>query len=216
MPETPGQPPAAASGCGSIAPSSWAARAASREPSGHSLNRSESQAPERPLRTGCRASATSAASDAWSGGRHRGHVDAIGPPGSHDGLADADPDTTAEPQPARAVDGDRDERHARPQGEIRGSVVEREHGRLEGADPPLPRDRHDPTRTDDRTDLSGGLEQVVLARLVRDRRPGPGMSRLRPPTPMSSSFGPKNDRRGRIGSVAIRTNGSAQDRWLKQ
>jgi hypothetical protein len=42
------------------------------------------------------------------------------------------------------------------------------------------------------------------------------ISRFRPPTDMSSSFGPKNASRGRIGSVAINTNGSAQLRWLKQ
>jgi len=32
---------------------------------------------------------------------------------------------------------------------------------------------------------------------------------------MSSSFGPKKNSRGRIGRVAIRTNGSLQLRWLK-
>ena len=42
------------------------------------------------------------------------------------------------------------------------------------------------------------------------------ISRFRPPDDMSSSFGPKNDSRGRIGRVAISTNGSVQLRWLKQ
>ena len=42
------------------------------------------------------------------------------------------------------------------------------------------------------------------------------ISRLRPPTDMSSSFGPKNINLGRIGRVAIRMNGSIQPRWLAQ
>ena len=42
------------------------------------------------------------------------------------------------------------------------------------------------------------------------------MIRFRPPTAMSSSFGPKNQSRGRSGRTAIRANGSAQLRWLKQ
>ncbi len=42
------------------------------------------------------------------------------------------------------------------------------------------------------------------------------ISRLRPPTDMSSSFGPKKVSRGRIGSTAISRNGSIQLRWLKQ
>ena len=48
MPETPGQPPAAA--IGSVSPASCAATAASRDPSGQSLNRSVSHAPDRPVR----------------------------------------------------------------------------------------------------------------------------------------------------------------------
>ena len=46
--------------------------------------------------------------------------------------------------------------------------------------------------------------------------PVQNMTRFRPPTCMSSSFGPKNKSRGRNGSVAISTNGSIQLRWLKQ
>ena len=46
--------------------------------------------------------------------------------------------------------------------------------------------------------------------------PVQSMIRLRPPTRMSSSFGPKKDSRGRNGSTAISTNGSDQLRWLKQ
>ena len=44
--------------------------------------------------------------------------------------------------------------------------------------------------------------------------PVQSINRFRPPARISSSLGPKNDRRGLSGKVAINTKGSAHDRWL--
>ena len=74
------------------------------------------------------------------------------------------------------------------------------------------------------TDEAGGfasfLHQVqksyVPERDVDGRKFDKAMSRLRAPLRMSSSFGPKNERRGRVGRVAMSRNGSVQLRWLKQ
>src|SRR6476469_4024254 len=52
-----------------------------------------------------------------------------------DRLPDPDPETPPEGEPARAVDGDRDERHARPDREERRALVEGQQRTLTGVDP---------------------------------------------------------------------------------
>ena len=70
------------------------------------------------------------------------------------------------------------------------------------------------------------LEHRLVRRVASRRSLLPGLygiaapvhiiSRLRLPTLISSSFGPKKYSRGWIGSTAINTNGSIQLMWLKQ
>ena len=71
------------------------------------------------------------------------------------------------------------------------------------------------------------LSMAAATRRVASRRsffpglygiavPVQNITRLRPPTCMSSSFGPKKKRRGRTAATAISMNGSDQLRWLKQ
>ena len=90
-----------------------------------------------------------------------------------DRLTHADPDPAADPQPAGAVDGQRDDGHARPQREVGRAVRERHQLPLAAVDPPLPRDRDHPPVVEDPRDPAGRLEHVRLGRAVRDPEPGP-------------------------------------------
>ena len=95
-------------------------------------------------------------------------------PGDRDGLPDPDPDATTEAKPTRPDDGDRHERDAGSQREIGRALADREELGLPDVDPSLARDRHDGAGREDGTDPARRIEQVVLGRLVRDRRPRPG------------------------------------------
>ena len=115
------------------------------------------------------------------------------------------------------MDRDRDERDPLPEGEVGRALVERPEvaTRTAGSGPP-PRSR--PRR---RRRSTAWTRRVASIRSFLPGRygivaPVQVISRFRPPTDMSSSFGPKNISRGRIGRVAMSRNGSTQLRWLKQ
>ncbi len=171
MPETSGQPPAAARVGGSVREACWASLRLQGRLAGAFGPVIE------PLGEPATGSTTagrfaSVGDERLEGGLRRGghgrHVRAIRPAGADDRLADPDAHATPEPQPAGAVDGDRNEGNVRSKREVGGPVVERQHGRLDRPDPPLPRDRDDGAAGDHGADLAGRLEQVVLAGLVRE------------------------------------------------
>ena len=98
----------------------------------------------------------------------------VGRPLGRDRLPHRDRDPPTEPQPARAVDRDRDDRDAGSQGEVRRPLAQRQKVALEGVDPALARDGDHAAGRQDALHSSGRVAQVRLGRLVRDRRPGPG------------------------------------------
>src|SRR4051794_25043004 len=90
-----------------------------------------------------------------------------------DRVADRDPDPTPKREPAGAADRHRDDRHARAKREVRGPLVERQQLRLAEVDPTLARDGKNAAGIEHRLDPARRVEQVVLARLVRDGGSGP-------------------------------------------
>src|SRR4051812_20536707 len=106
--------------------------------------------------------------------RRVGQRRAVRSPLEGDRLPDRDGDAAPEAEPARAVDGDRYQGHARAHREIGGTLAERQDLVLASVDPAFACDRDDSPAGDHRANLPRRLEEVVLAGLVRDRRPGPG------------------------------------------
>ena len=109
------------------------------------------------------------------------------------------------------------ERHAGAQREVRRPLAQRQELALARVDPALAGDRDDAARSRGPR-RPGGSPRAGRScpACTGSCVPVQCISRFRPPTAMSSSFGPKNDSRGRNGRTAISTNGSVQLRWLKQ
>ena len=149
---------------------------ASRDPSGQSLKRSVSQRPNRP---GRRARPGRRRPASWSArprravsvgdglARSAGRRSAIGSPT----LTRTRP---PKPQPARAVDRDRDERHAGPQGEVRGALAERQQLVSRTWIRPSPAIATTPPLASTAPTRRVASSRSFLPGLVRDRRPGPG------------------------------------------
>ena len=194
-----------------------AARAASREPSGQSLNRSVTQRPKRPGGATSGASATRA----WRRRREPGgrlvHVLAGRTPGRPRWA----PRPGTRPVLRTAASSSRGWRSARA-GRPTGARRRRRPRSAAGA--PTPGHGSGPRRRSRRRRRSRctaptrrvASSRSFLAGLYGIAAPVQVISRFRPPTLMSSSFGPKNHSRGRNGRTAISTNGSAQLMWLKQ
>src|SRR3954454_14193702 len=101
--------------------------------------------------------------------RRVGERRAVRSPLEDNRLADRDGNAAPEAKPARAVDGDRHERHAGAHREIGGTLAQRQDLVLAPVDPALARDRDDSPTRDHRADSPRRLQEVVLAGLVRDR-----------------------------------------------
>ena len=158
--------------------------------------------------------------------RAEGHRDLVGEApdrlsgrssGCREGLPHPDPDVTAEAQPARAVDGDR-ARVAHPTAarSTRRPSLSGSRSRSPGWIRPSPAIATMPPSPITAPTRRVASSRSFLPGLYGMAVPVQCMTRFRPPTCMSSSFGPKKKSRGRNGRIAMSMNGSDQLRWLKQ